>query len=127
MSENKLPEWRWGVVPRELGDDAALAFSLCGKSQSPDYTWHTTKRCDMACAGPIWYAILSLGPPTMPEPELRLPEGWNVLYDDGKDDRRGWTMRLFKGGLGFGSKIEVTSPTRRECVEEINRILGGAK
>ena len=127
MTEIKLNEWRWGVMPRELGDDAALAFSLCGKSQSPDYTWHTTKRCDMACAGPIWYAILSLGPPTMPEPELRLSEGW-TLEDDEEVTAKEWVMCVKRHVRGdVRDSYTVYRPTRRECVEEINRILGGEK
>ena len=125
MTEIKLNEWRWGVVP-ELHPDACVRLGGFDHAD-PTHKSGWAKAESLNDRVERWYAVLSLGPPTMPDPELMLPEGWNVLYDDGKDDRRGWTMRLFKGGLGFGSKIEVTSPTRRECVEEINRILGGEK
>lgn len=134
MSEIKLNEWRWGVVP-ELPKKAVILLGACyaaSPSNHPTnailsnyYTRDNTER---------WYAVLSLGPPVMPEPELRLPEGWSVLEDDhGPVHILAVTTSLSSypmngdDGRRCAEFHRVIMPTRRECIEEINRILGGGK
>jgi hypothetical protein len=76
---------------------------------------------------PGWYAILSTEPPKMPEPELRLPEGWEVEADVDREDSCGtdiWFMEVIREG-DVRASISVIGTTRRECVEEMNRMLEG--
>lgn len=128
MSEIKLNTWTWGVVP-ELDPEAVVAVG--GLNQVPQddpltvsYRGLGNKRLER------WYAVLSLGPPEMPEEELRLPEGWEVIID-GTHITRGVYMIEVRPTrqerVGDFCAIVIQRHTRAECVREINRILGGER
>ena len=130
MTEIKLNEWRWGVVPKL--DPEAVVFpgghkQECIQEDTRPVRYRTlVETCSEHESR--WYAVLSLGPPAMPEPELRLPEGW-VPSSCYQEDNGEWYMSVNSVSRPDGGYVRIGCryPTRRECVEEINRILGGFK
>lgn len=123
MSDVKLNEWRLGVVP-ELHPQAVVA--VAGTGPTPLCDWVPTRYSSLILPQcERWYAILSTEPPKMPEPELRLPVGWVEDADYKWYDFWRMSVSTCKGRVGYCTTHVVTRPTRRECVEEINRILEG--
>lgn len=132
MSEIKLNEWRWGVVPR-LSEDAAIIIgdnTFCGDNSDPISVLYRYLGSTHSKQVERWYAVLSLGPPTMPEPELRLPAGWKVTMDSNFEVINGHhiiSVEKMDADLRVFCNTVVRGATRRECIERINEILGGGK
>ena len=124
MSETKLNEWRWGVVP-ELHPEAVidarhfLDKDTGGDARCVEYRqflqWPNLCRDDKR-----WYRVLSTEPPTM---RLSLPESWKVIGDDPYGNR--WRLEVRRERDRSTRIVIVIEKTRRECIEEINRILEG--
>jgi hypothetical protein len=125
VSEIKLNEWRFGEVP-ELHPEAVVAVGgTCDVPQETPVI--TAVRCLCNRHQERWYAILSTEPPKMPEPELRLPEGWEVELDNESEDEHGKDkcfLRVVKDGEVW-LLLSAEANDRNDCVTAINRLLEG--
>lgn len=118
MSETpyKLGQWFWGRLP-ELPEYSVVARHSASKNIVPVFPTDCLLSHDTTDATG-WWCIVSDTEPLPPEPELRLPEGWRVVYDHASITRIDfWVMRAeFRNDM---RAVHAMRRSRADCIRVI--------
>jgi hypothetical protein len=122
LEDVKLNQWFWGTLPEGLDPYAEVTWGGYKREGRDCSTrMYACNRLSMRRNEEGWWAILSLGPPKEPEPELRLPEGWDTEEDQVEKFNDAWSLTVSSDDPYRYLSVQAT--TRAECIRDLQKMI----
>ena len=125
LEDVKLNKWFWDRLPEGLDRKAMVVWG--GDDRRAIANDHDGWPMYRTRNEEGWWRILTTAPPEPPDPELRLPEGWEVGYSNIESGWHYMTVQRSEGHpagtYNITAQLFVRRRTRAECIEDLQRMI----